>query len=181
MKEIITDRLILNGFTADDVNDVFEYAKTDLVGPNAGWAPHKDIDETRAVVDDYIKTNVFAIRLRDTGRVIGSLGLHETSICSGIRCLSGIEMGYVLSPDHWGSGYMTEAARAAAKYAFDELGYQVIWCGYFEDNDRSRRVQEKLGMRECYVKFTEVKVLDDTFVEHINFATKEMLENAMNK
>lgn len=178
MKELTTERLVLNGFTMDDVPDVFEYAKTNLVGPSAGWAPHKDMDETARIVKDFIETGVFAVRLKETGRVIGSLGLHDTSLSRAIRSLRGIELGYVLNPEYWGHGFMTEAAAAAVKYAFDDMGIQVIWCGYFEGNDRSSRVQEKLGMRECYIKFTEVKALDDTFVEHINFLSREMFHKA---
>lgn len=181
MKELITDRLILNGFTMNDIPDVYSYAKTDLVGPPAGWSPHKDMGETSEIVKNFIETDVFAIRSRDTCRVIGSLGLHDTSVSRAIRSLRGIELGYVLSPDYWGRGIMTEAASAAVRYAFYEMGIEIIWSGYFEGNERSRGVQEKLGMRECYIKFTEVMALNDTFVEHINFLTREMFEKAAAK
>ena len=40
---------------------------------------------------------------------------------------------------------MTEAARVLLSYAFDVLDVPAVWSGYYDENIRSRRVQEKLG------------------------------------
>lgn len=42
-----TDRLILRIFHKDDLDDFFEYACVDGVGQMAGWAPHKDKQESK--------------------------------------------------------------------------------------------------------------------------------------
>ena len=47
MKTIATDRLILRAWTPDDAPAMFDYAKSPLVGPAAGWKPHNSIEETR--------------------------------------------------------------------------------------------------------------------------------------
>ena len=41
MKEIITDRLIIRPWKLSDSSDLYEYAQSELVGPNAGWRPHQ--------------------------------------------------------------------------------------------------------------------------------------------
>ena len=40
-----------------------------------------------------------------------------------------------------------EAARELLRHGFEDLGLRRIWCGYHEGNEKSRRVQEKLGFR----------------------------------
>ena len=54
-------------------------------------------------------------------------------------------LGYALGKDAWGKGYMTEAARAAIDYGFEQLGLSLIPSNHFTFNDRSRRVIEKCG------------------------------------
>ena len=56
------------------------------------------------------------------------------------------ELGWVLSKQYWGRGYVTEAAAALMEYARSQLGIRrVIACCDWE-NIASRRVMEKLGM-----------------------------------
>lgn len=47
MEDLVTDRLILRTWKEEDYEDLYEYAKSELVGPNAGWMPHKDEDESK--------------------------------------------------------------------------------------------------------------------------------------
>ena len=63
----------------------------------------------------------------------------------GIRGTA-VELGYFLSPEHWGRGYATEALRAVTEELF-RIGCESITAGYFEGNEASRRVMEKCGMR----------------------------------
>ena len=57
-----------------------------------------------------------------------------------------VEVGYFISPEHWGRGYATEALRAAVEELF-RMGYGRVTAGYFEGNEASRRVMVKCGMR----------------------------------
>jgi RimJ/RimL family protein N-acetyltransferase len=56
------------------------------------------------------------------------------------------ELGYEISPDHWGRGYATEAAGAMVTFGFQELDLHRIWAASLADNVGSIRVLEKLGM-----------------------------------
>ena len=58
---------------------------------------------------------------------------------------SRIELGYVISPAHWGKGYATEMLRGAVVDLFSR-GYQEVVAGAFEENKASMRVMEKAGM-----------------------------------
>lgn len=51
-------------------------------------------------------------------------------------------------PDHQGHGYVTEASRAVVTFGFEVLGIETIEAGHVAENKASRRVLEKLGMKE---------------------------------
>lgn len=74
------------------------------------------------------------------GSLIGFL--NDVEIANGT-----MELGYVLHPEHWGKGYMTQALRTAISDLF-RLGYSTVLCGAFSHNKASLRVMEKAGMRK---------------------------------
>ncbi len=59
------------------------------------------------------------------------------------------EIGWRLRRAAWGRGYATEGARAVGAYAADDLGLTRVVALIRPANDRSRRVAEKLGLREA--------------------------------
>jgi RimJ/RimL family protein N-acetyltransferase len=58
-----------------------------------------------------------------------------------------VEIGWRLPQAAWGGGYATEAARAAAQFAFDHLGLDEIVSMTTPSNTPSQRVMQRLGMR----------------------------------
>ena len=57
-----------------------------------------------------------------------------------------IEAVWRLAPVYWGRGYALEAARAAIEDGFYRLNLAEIVAYTTDDNWRSRRVMERLGM-----------------------------------
>jgi RimJ/RimL family protein N-acetyltransferase len=73
------------------------------------------------------------------------------------------ETGYWVAPKHAGRGIATEAANAAIRYAFGHLGARAITIGFFDGNDASRRVVEKLGFQKLRVaRRAATRCLDGT-------------------
>ena len=141
-----TNRLVLRPWTLDDVDDMYEYAKVEGVGIWAGWLPHKDMEESKSIVESFIKhKKVLAIEYE--GKVIGSIGIefYEESDYPELENLKAREVGYVLSKDYWGKGLMTEAVTEVIRYLFEEESLDAITCCYYVQNNRSARVQEKCG------------------------------------
>ena len=69
---------------------------------------------------------------------------------------------------------MPEAARALLRHAFEDLGLARVWCSYFDGNEKSRRVQEKLGFRyQRTVPDYPVPLLGETRTDHVNCLTAE--------
>lgn len=145
MKTLVTDRLILRKFCEGDLEDFYEYAKNPNVGPNAGWKPHEKIEDTAAILKSFIeKEEVWAIVYKSTGKVIGSMGLHKDNK----RDNENVKMlGYVLSEAYRGRGLTTEAAKEVIRFAFEELGLDLISIFHYPFNKRSKRVIEKCGFK----------------------------------
>ena len=139
-----TPRLLLRPWEDSDAGQLYSLARDPRVGPIAGWPPHKDIADSRRILRDILQTEEsYAVVLKETGAVIGSIGLRRDSdLASGD---AEREFGYWLGVPFWGKGYMPEAAKAVLRHAFEDLGLETVWCGYYEGNAQSKRVQEKLG------------------------------------
>ncbi|WP_084070819.1 GNAT family N-acetyltransferase [Pandoraea vervacti] len=60
-----------------------------------------------------------------------------------------VEIGWRLARAWWSRGYATEAAAAAARYAFDTLNLDDLVSFTVPGNVRSRAVMQRIGMRHC--------------------------------
>ena len=161
-----TERLILRPFQETDLEDLYAYASVEGVGESAGWPHHTSIEISRQVLESFIRgRNIFAVVWKETGRVIGSLGLHESWTeqepeYRGLRC---VEIGYVLAKEYWGQGLMPEAVRRVIRYCFEECCLDALTICHFEENDRSRRVIEKCGFRYVGDNVWHAKLLGKDF------------------
>ena len=154
MKELRTERLIIRPWSIEDLDDFYEYAKDDRVGPNAGWPVHENKGQSRKILESFIQDEeVNAIVLREENKVIGSVGLHRIRNQGDLQDEQIKEIGYVLSPYYWGNGYVPEVVREVLRYGFEELKLDRIWCMHFDFNERSKRVIEKCNFR--YIKTEE--------------------------
>lgn len=149
---IKTERITLRLFKESDLNDFYEYCKVTGVGENAGWLPHKSIEESKFILDKFLeKKSDFAVVYN--GKVIGSLGIKKDwdkesfpkECFEKIKDKKLVEIGYVLSKDYWGQGIMTECCKAVISWLFENTDVDGILCGHFDYNNRSRRVIEKCG------------------------------------
>ena len=145
---LMTQRLILRRWNQKDAEDLYKYACDPDVGPIAGWPPHKNPDESRAVIRDVLNgREAYAICLKEDGRAIGAIELklngHTDLTDRDDEC----EMGYWLGKPFWGRGIVPEAVTEMLRRAFEDIGMQKVWVGYYEGNSKSKRVQEKCRFR----------------------------------
>ena len=145
---IETERLLLTPWTnsEDDVKGLYEFCKNPNVGPHAGWAPHKDIEESRKIIEELLipSRNAWAIRLKDTGKIIGNISVYDDSARENVKSL---EIGYALAEEEWGHGYMTEACKAVMAFSFIRFDLTLMAIRTSEVNNRSQRVIEKCGFK----------------------------------
>ena len=170
-----TKRLILRKWEENDADDLYKYAKDPDVGPIAGWPPHTSVENSLNVIRYALNgQQCYAICEKDDMKAIGSIELklngHTDMTDRDDEC----ELGYWLGKEFWGRGYMPEAATELIRYGFEELGMNIIWCGYYEGNHKSKRVQEKLGFsfhHKC--ENVEVPLMKETRVGYTNILRKE--------
>jgi len=82
------------------------------------------------------------VTLKDTGRLIGTVGLREIN-----REHSHAELGLWIGVDWWGQGYATEAARALIRFAFEQPELNRVYAHHMVRNPASGRVLERIGMK----------------------------------
>lgn len=143
-----TDRLILRPLRMRDAQDLYDYARDPEVSRHVLWDTHRNISQSRqflrAAIAQYRRglPGSFAITLRDSGRMIGTIGFMwiNTDYYSA-------EVGYSLSRDYWNQGIMTEALRAVVAFGFDSLRLNRIEAQHETSNPASGRVMAHVGMR----------------------------------
>lgn len=170
-----TKRLILRPWREDDAEALYRYASDPEVGPPAGWAPHTSPAHSREIIRTVLSApETYAVCSRENRMPIGSIGLHRNDLAERD---DEYELGYWIGKPFWGQGLIPEAARELLRYAFEDLGMARIWCGHYDGNHRSRRVQEKLGF--VYHHTTEglaVPQLNEIRTGHVMLMTRETWE-----
>ena len=122
LDELSTERLVLRKLVIDDVNSIFNnWANDPEVTKYMTWKAHKSIEETKQILDIWLKeyknpkTIRYGIVLKENNELIGK-------------------------------GYMTEACKAVVEYLF-AIGYKTILIEADERNIGSNRVIEKVGFK----------------------------------
>ncbi|PWF42878.1 GNAT family N-acetyltransferase [Massilia glaciei] len=99
---------------------------------------------------------LWTVELRDTKAFVGMVGLQVFS--AALPFAPCVEVGWRLAHGYWGKGYALEAASAALRVGFEQLGLEEIVSMTAVVNRRSRSVMERLGMREDAATFEHPKV-----------------------
>ena len=176
---ITTPRLLLRPWVESDAEALYRFASDPLVGPPAGWPPHTSAENSREIIRGVLSAReTYAMVLRyDTmdsvsgavisaGTPVGSVGIMFKG-CGSYPHMTNTEaeIGYWVALPLWGRGLVPEAVRAIQERCFKVLGLDGLWCGYYEGNEKSRRVQEKCG----FVPRCEMEIAPHP----LNGATKE--------
>lgn len=146
-KDVIeTNRLILRKLTISDAEEMFfGWCSDSEVTKYVTWEPHNNVEETRSLLEMWIKeyenpnTHRYGIALKDSGKLIGAIDVVEYEDNNPV-------IGYTLSRHYWNNGYMTEACKAFMEYLFS-LGYRRILIEADSRNIGSNRVIEKCGFK----------------------------------
>jgi len=143
---LTTARLVLRGFTEDDVDPLYHIlSAADVLRyfPDPKPPPrervHKIISRQLQHWEEH-RYGWWALEPRSNKGLIGWSGLQFISETAEV------EVGYLLGQPFWGQGLATEAAQACVRYGFEQLGLETIVGIVHPDNIASQRVVEKLGL-----------------------------------
>jgi ribosomal-protein-alanine N-acetyltransferase len=140
-----TARLRLRPLTLEDVD-----AHHAGIGSDAG-VPWDHRVRTREQTEEVVRRRVghwrdhgfglWAVEWRESGEFLGEAGLQH------FDGTHEIEVGYYLARAAWGRGVATEAGRAALRHGFEVLDLRTIVAVVRPENEGSKRVLAKLGLR----------------------------------
>jgi ribosomal-protein-alanine N-acetyltransferase len=144
-----TERLVLRELVPDDFDEIFAWQSDPRWLRYYEWTERKP-DECRELLDRMIgfqreqpRTKFqLAVELKDRRGAIGTCGIRMDRPEA-----TEADIGYEITPDHWGRGYAREAVRAVVEFGIEELKVHRIWSWCVADNTASWRLMEKLGMK----------------------------------
>lgn len=108
---------------------------------------------------------LWAVELKETGQLIGFVGLNYTDWPAHFT--PAVEIGWRLGSQYWGQGYATEAAKACLKYAFDCCQLNEIVSFTVPANLNSIKVMQRIGLsRDPHGDFAHPKLPVDHPLSH---------------
>ena len=148
-QELETDRLLLRKLRMEDVYEYYERLFGDGdVTRYMNFEPHQDISESVASVEKTLRRYGegccyrWAVTEQGSEELIGIVELlrFEETDCS-------CSFAYMLAERFWGRGYGTEVLKTVFRFAFEEMGVEVIRADHFADNPASGACMRKAGMK----------------------------------
>ncbi len=176
-ERIETDRLVLRRFVPEDYKAMYEWAKLEEVSRYFPWNPMNEIEQAKEKmqtwVNRYEDDNYYhwGIELKSSMELIGTINLRVDGENNNA------ETSYLLLPQYWNAGLMTEVLQAVLQFGFDRVGLHRIAAEVFEGNVASEKVLLKCGLRkegtlrdlyqknEVYIDSTYYSILYSEFVK----------------
>lgn len=163
---IETRRLTLRPWRETDAAALFKYASHPDVGPAAGWPCHPTEEFSRQIIlTVFSAPETYAVVLKGIDEAIGCCGIVPGEEGEG-------EIGYWIGKPFWGQGLIPEAVNALLDRAFNELKLDTVWCAFYDENNKSRRVAEKCGFVYHHTNPAVSTLLGDTRTEHFTRLSK---------
>lgn len=165
-----TDRLSVRPARATDAPAVFAYRSMPDVGRWMTALPDDPAEFDRGFAE---QLEVRLVVERE-GEIVGDLTLRVCDAWSQSEATARArgtqaELGWCLHPDHHGQGLATEAVRVLLDVSF-ELGLRRVEAACFAENLASRRVMEKVGLRQEGYFVKESAHRDGTWRDGVSFA-----------
>ena len=147
--ELTTERLRLREFEPGDWPAVLAYQSDPRYLRYYEWTDRTP-EAVKAFVQMFLAQQQeqprlkfqLAVVLKSSGQLIGNCGIRLKSPDAQVG-----DIGYELSPKHWGHGYATEAARTIVTFGFTQLKLHRIEARCVAENVGSAHVLQKLGMQ----------------------------------
>jgi ribosomal-protein-alanine N-acetyltransferase len=152
--ELESERLIFRAYQLEDAQALLNLRSDKNVSKYMDTKIPKHIEDTEKRIEGY--QNAFnayngitwAIIEKTSNRLIGDFGIWRID-----RQNSRGEIGYILHPDSWGKGYMTETLNTLIRFGFNDLNLHSYAANVNTENDNSKALLLKFGFKlEAYFR-----------------------------
>ena len=156
-----TERLILRKISMNDAEDMFHLRTNEDAMKYINKPKLTSIDDAKEIIKkmndpDRIQ---WGITLKTSDIIIGTIGYHRIE-----KEHYRAEIGYMLHPQYWNTGLMSEAITKVIDYGFDKMKLHSIEAIINPGNIISRKILQKFNfIKEAYFKenfFFEGKFYD---------------------
>lgn len=163
-----TERLRFHSLSAEHAEKLYHLRGNALAMKYIGKPVLRSEAEAIELIDAYNRNLrerigiTWGISFKDVPGLIGTIGYHKTDPLN-YRA----EIGYMIHPDHWFKGIMSEALKKVLDHGFNEIGFHSIEAKINPENDQSRNILLKHSfVKEGYFKesFFENGTFHDTEV-----------------
>ena len=156
---------------ADDADVLYDVTirNRESLAPWMSWMDRViDVSDTyaflRAAEKEAYEHSAFKAGIWRQGSLIGCIDLHEIDWLNG-----NARIGYWLDKDYTGHGIMTRAVHLLVEYAFEALDLHRIEIHVATENQRSRRIPERLDFTMEGV-LRQVQRLRGAYYDHALYA-----------
>lgn len=146
---LTSERLYFRKLTNDDAPEVLKLRGNTETMKFIPRPLLTNIDEALAhikMINDKIDENTdinWAVTEKSSDKCIGIMGFYRTQP-EHYRT----ELGYMIQPEHWGKGYVTEAVQTLLNFAFNSLNFHSVEAIIDARHIASERVLQKSGFRK---------------------------------
>lgn len=174
-----TKRLLLRPWKESDAPSLYQFACNPKIGPIAGWPPHQSVAESKKIIQNVLcGEQAYAICLKENDIPVGAIELKLIGHSDLVKENNECELGYWIGESFWGQGLVPEACQELLRYAFEELEMEKVWCGYYDGNHKSKRVQQKVGFHPQYtLRDVNVPLMKEKRICHVSCITKKEWKN----
>lgn len=149
-----TKRLLLNNYNSADAKAIHDLRSRRQINQYLDRLPERSIEDTVKHIE-MVKLSFFnksglnwVMIEKESKELIGYVGLWRI-----MKEHNRAEIGYVLKPEYWNNGFMTEAIQMVSQFAFKKLQLHSIEANVNPDNAASIKVLEKCHFRkEAYFR-----------------------------
>jgi ribosomal-protein-alanine N-acetyltransferase len=167
MPNIVFGDYMLRTINISDYMDLFDYGKNKDVVRFLSWGPMSDPKEAKDAIKYIFYPRIkkglpkgYAIIDLVNQKMIGTIDYH-----SKIEHKNGAEIGFVLHPDYWNKGIMTEALKILIDIGFLHLNYDIIKIRHIVKNIASQMVISKTPFKYVGKEPFEIKRKNTSLIE----------------
>lgn len=156
-----TKRLTLRGPHKHDLDDMFAIFSNRQAMRYWSTPPHADILITQDMLDRRLAIwpdIKLYFQIEMDGRMIGCTGSHASG-----------EVGFILHPDFWRQGIISEAMHTVIPYLFDVTDYPALTADADPDNAASVGILKSLGFHETH-RAKNTFCIDGVWSDSVYFA-----------
>lgn len=146
--ELESERLLFKAYTKKDAQTLLNLRSNKAISKYMDTTIPKRIEDTEQRIEGYIKAFkeekgiTWAIFEKENNTIIGDFAIHHIDKQNARG-----EIGYILHPNFWGKGYMTEALTTLINFGFKDLNLHSFSANVNLENVNSKTLLLKFGFK----------------------------------